>query len=233
LTWNTASEGEQVATVDAHARVIGSGSSLEWQEVPRPPGDTAPPGHETILFRSHDRMFSCGFWRRVPETGALEPPFHEIMCLLEGSVAVDRRDGSTLSLGPGDVLAAPHGSRATWRSLAPVRKFWAVHHGPPEARDAEALLGPDVRSVGPAVAFESAEGSFRAGLWRCSGGEEELGEDLDRVWLVLEGGLEVAVGSSRVEGGPGDVVIAPAGARGRWRGEPGTLAFWATYASAG
>jgi uncharacterized cupin superfamily protein len=218
-----------VARTEAGARVIEAGSSFEWQEVARPPGDTAPPGQETILFRSRDRMFSCGFWKRGPETGALEPPFHEIMCLLEGSVEVVRSDGSTLPVGPGDVLAAPNGSRATWRSLSPVRKFWAVHHGAAEGRDPELLAGADVSDNRPAVAFESGDGAFRAGLWRCGAHEADLAGPRDRVGLVLGGRVQVTAGRAVVEAGPGDVVIAPSGSAERWRGEPGTLVFWATY----
>lgn len=110
-------------------RVVGSDSALDWQEVPRPEGDTAPPGEEALIWRSEDGNFSCGFWRRGPEQGDMQPPYHEIAYVLEGEVLVTEPDGAVHEVGPRDVLITPDGSRAVWKSLSPVRKFWVVYKG--------------------------------------------------------------------------------------------------------
>ena len=55
-------------------QVIKADDDLAWEEVPRPEGDTNPPGEEVAVFRSVDVRFSVGFWRRVPEEGPMEPP---------------------------------------------------------------------------------------------------------------------------------------------------------------
>ena len=36
-------------------------------------------------------------------------------------------DGTVHRAGPGDVLVTPKGSKATWRALSPVKKFWAIY----------------------------------------------------------------------------------------------------------
>lgn len=60
----------------------------------------------------------------------MEPPYHEMAVLLEGEVELTLDDGTVLRAGPGDVIVAPRGARAIWRSLPPVRKFWAVYREP-------------------------------------------------------------------------------------------------------
>jgi uncharacterized cupin superfamily protein len=57
----------------------------------------------------------------------MEPPYHEIAVLIEGDVEITDADGSVHRAGPGDVIVTPNGTKATWRSLSPVRKFWAVY----------------------------------------------------------------------------------------------------------
>ena len=101
---------------------------LAWQEVPRPPGDDAPPGEEVATFRSADGKFVTGLWRRAPEEGLMDlDEYHEIAFILEGQVEVTDQDGIVHRVGPGDMLITPHGTRATWRSLSPVKKVWAIY----------------------------------------------------------------------------------------------------------
>ena len=46
-------------------KVVRQGvSELPWQPIPTPPGDPNPPGEETIEYRSPDRQFAFGLWRR-------------------------------------------------------------------------------------------------------------------------------------------------------------------------
>jgi uncharacterized cupin superfamily protein len=100
---------------------------LAWEEIPTEDGDPNEPGSEVVSFRSGDGRFSFGLWRRVPETGPMEPPYHEVAVLIEGEVELVEEDGTTHRAGPGDVIITPQGSTATWRALSPVRKFWAVY----------------------------------------------------------------------------------------------------------
>jgi uncharacterized cupin superfamily protein len=109
------------------AEVIRGGGPLAWTEVPRPEGDLNPPGEEVVTYRSEDGRFVTGFWRRVPEEGPMDLPYDEIAYIIEGEVEVTTEDGRVLALGPGDVLATPKGTKATWRALTPVRKFWAIY----------------------------------------------------------------------------------------------------------
>jgi hypothetical protein len=115
---------------DTRIRVIRSDAGLDWGAIPTEPDDPNPPGEEVVLFRSGDAMFSFGEWKRVPETGPMEPPYHEIAVIIEGQVEVHEPDGTVHVAGPGDVLITPKGSKAVWKALSPVRKFWAVYKEP-------------------------------------------------------------------------------------------------------
>jgi hypothetical protein len=103
---------------------------LAWEEIPTAEGDPNQPGEEVVSFRAGDGRFSFGLWRRVPETGPMEPPYHEIAVIVEGEVEVHEPDGSVHRAGPGDVLITPKGSKATWKALSPVKKFWAIYKEP-------------------------------------------------------------------------------------------------------
>jgi uncharacterized cupin superfamily protein len=112
---------------DPEIRVIKAEDDLDWLVIPTSGGDPNPPGEEAVVFRSGDLRFSFGLWRRVPETGPMEPPYHEIAVIIEGEVEVTEPDGRTHHVRPGDVLITPKGSRATWRALSPVKKLWAIY----------------------------------------------------------------------------------------------------------
>ena len=236
---DTQSGAERLA---GDVRVVAAGTRFDWEEVPRPAEDTNPPGYETVVYRSADGAFSCGFWRRVPENGVLAPPFSEIMCILEGQIEIERDDGVTLRVGPGDVLSAPSGSSAAWRSLSPVYKFWAVHHGDAGDTAIAAMHADDdvpwSRSPTPAddgyppgrelVAFSS--GPFSAGLWERDRFDRDFVREVDEVSLIISGEADVATedGSAFLVG-PGDVLVTPAGSRGHWRSRSPLRKFWATY----
>lgn len=117
---------------DRRIRVIRAieHETLPWEQIPTEPGDPNPPGEEVVSFRAADGRFSFGLWRRVPETGPMEPPYHEIAVIVEGEVEILEEDGTIHRAGPGDVLITPKGSRATWKALSPVRKLWAIYKEP-------------------------------------------------------------------------------------------------------
>ena len=114
---------------DRSIRVITASAhdELAWEVIPTDAGDPNPPGEEVVVFRAGDGRFSFGLWRRAPETGPMEPPYHEIAVLIQGEVEITDEDGSVHLAGPGDVLITPKGSTATWRALSPVKKFWAIY----------------------------------------------------------------------------------------------------------
>jgi uncharacterized cupin superfamily protein len=112
---------------DSSIRVIADADELAWETIPTDEGDPVPPGEEVVVFRSGDRRFSFGLWKRAPESGPMEPPYHEIAVIIEGDVEITEPDGTVHRAGPGDVLITPKGSKATWRALSPVKKFWAIY----------------------------------------------------------------------------------------------------------
>jgi uncharacterized cupin superfamily protein len=112
---------------DSTIRVVTQVDDLVWEIIPTDATDPNPPGEEVVVFRSGDRTFSFGLWRRAPETGPMEPPYNEIAVIIEGEVEITEPDGTSHRAGPGDVLITPKGSRATWRALSPVKKFWAIY----------------------------------------------------------------------------------------------------------
>jgi uncharacterized cupin superfamily protein len=222
--------------------VVKADAALAWDEVPRPEGDENPPGHEAILFRSRDGNFSCGFWKRAPESGILAPPFDEIMCILDGDVKVTKEDGSTLRVGPGDILSAPNGSSARWHSRSPVFKFWAVRHGGVDGAEINATHGGEdlawKRSSIPAddgfapgreiTAFTA--GNFSAGLWERGAFDRDFERHHDEVALILSGEADITTErGDTLRAGPRDVFITPRGSRGRWRSRSPLRKFWAVY----
>jgi uncharacterized cupin superfamily protein len=117
---------------DGTIRVIRANDheGLGWEDVPTEPADPNPPGQEVVSFRADDGRFAFGLWRRVPETGPMEPPYHEVAVIIEGEVEIHETDGTVHRVGPGDVLITPKGSTATWKALTPVKKFWAIYREP-------------------------------------------------------------------------------------------------------
>jgi uncharacterized cupin superfamily protein len=114
---------------DPSIRVIRAAEqdALDWEIIPTEPGDPTPPGEEVVSFRAGDARFSFGLWRRDPETGPMDLPYHEIAVIIQGEVEVTGEDGTVHRVGPGDVLITPKGSKSTWKALSPVKKFWAVY----------------------------------------------------------------------------------------------------------
>jgi uncharacterized protein len=114
---------------DPSIRVIKASEQdgLDWEVIPTEEGDPTQPGEEVVSFRAGDARFSFGLWKREPETGPMDLPYHEIAVIIEGEVEVAGEDGTVHLVGPGDVLITPKGSKATWKALSPVRKLWAIY----------------------------------------------------------------------------------------------------------
>lgn len=119
------SEGRGIRVIKASEH-----DALSWSEIPTEADDPSPPGEEVVSFRSGDGRFAFGLWRRDPETGPMTPPYHEIAVIIDGEVEILEEDGTVHRAGPGDVLITPKGSRATWKALSPVKKFWVIDQEP-------------------------------------------------------------------------------------------------------
>ena len=99
-------------------------SEMDWSEAWHGPDETEAPGTDATAFEVGP--FSVGLWQRDAQCRDFERPYHEIAYIIEGEVEVTTTCGEVLRAGPGDILVTPKGSKGTWRSLSPVRKFWAV-----------------------------------------------------------------------------------------------------------
>lgn len=121
LPINGAEEGNMQD--DTTIRVIKR-ADIEWSEAARNPEETDPPGDIFTAFEAPP--FSVGFWQRDVQRRRFERPYHEMAYIIEGEVEITTEAGEVVHAGPGDVLITPKGSKGYWRSLSPVRKFWAI-----------------------------------------------------------------------------------------------------------
>ena len=113
---------------------------LVWEEAMTYPEEKDPPGRESVAAQSGDERFSCGVWERDVQRRYFERPYHEIAYIIEGEVEVTDGDGNLFVAGPGDILVTPQGSSGYWKSLGPVKMFWAVYEDP--SAELDAYQGP-------------------------------------------------------------------------------------------
>ena len=121
---------------DPSIRVIKAGQDHAWEVIPTAPDDPNPPGEEVVSFRSGDARFSFGLWKRVPETGPMEPPYHEIAVIIEGEVEIQEEDGTMHHAGPGTCSSR---RRARGR---PGRRSRPSRGSGPSTRSREGSGGP-------------------------------------------------------------------------------------------
>lgn len=74
---------------------------------------------------SSGNQFRGAIWTCTPCTLRFETPIDAVMYVIEGAAEVDFDDGTHWSVQPGDVLAVPCGTWATWRFTAPFKEFVA------------------------------------------------------------------------------------------------------------
>lgn len=113
------------ASPGARVTTIHPKEGLRWQEASIPPDDGYEAGREVVAFERG--LFSCGLWERDQQDRDFERPFDEAAVILEGEIEITTVEGRTLLAGPRDVVITPKGSRGHWKSLRPVRKFWAIY----------------------------------------------------------------------------------------------------------
>jgi uncharacterized cupin superfamily protein len=118
-------------TATSAITVVGSDEAarLGWDPLVDPPGRIPSGGSESAVFSAAGGAVSTGFWRREPDTWSFERPYDEVALILEGDADIVTDDGTTLTVGPGDVLVTPKGSAGTWVIRETITKFWVIYDG--------------------------------------------------------------------------------------------------------
>jgi uncharacterized cupin superfamily protein len=98
-----------------------------WEAMAEPPGEIGSRWVSVDAFTSADGRFTTGFWERDPDTWSFERPYDEVALILAGDADIETDDGRVLTIGPGDVLVTPKGSKGTWRIRETIRKFYAIY----------------------------------------------------------------------------------------------------------
>jgi uncharacterized cupin superfamily protein len=114
---------------DTTIRVVRSGDRDAWRALVEPPGEIPSAGREMEVFAATATAVSTGFWEREPDTWSFVRPYDEVALILEGDADVVAVDGTTLTVGPGDVLVTPKGSAGTWVIRERIVKFWVICDG--------------------------------------------------------------------------------------------------------
>jgi len=114
---------------------------------------------------------------------------------------------------------------------ARVRVFRLAEAVWEEAAKAENDPDPCGRSV---TAVESLDGAFACGFWEREIEDADFEMALTEVCHVIEGEIRITCDDGTVvEAGPGDILIVPQGATGRWSNLVPVRKFWATYRETG
>jgi len=82
-----------------------------------------PEARSTVISTSGDGLAFIVIWECSPGKFHWRYTFDETMHLLEGSVTLDDGQGNIRTLGAGDLVFIPQGSRVTWIVHARVRKL--------------------------------------------------------------------------------------------------------------
>jgi uncharacterized protein len=118
-------------TRDTTIKVVRSDNDArgDWSPLVNPPGRIPSGGAESAVFSTAGGAVSTGFWQREPDTWSFERPYDEVALILEGDADIVTPDGTTLTVGPGDVLVTPKGSAGTWVIRETITKFWVIYDG--------------------------------------------------------------------------------------------------------
>ena len=118
-------------TQETTIRVVRSDAAARdgWTPLQDPPGRIPSGGAESPVFSTAEDAVSTGFWRREPDTWSFERPYDEVALILEGDADIVTTDGTTFTVGPGDVLVTPKGSAGRWVIRETITKFWVIYDG--------------------------------------------------------------------------------------------------------
>ncbi len=241
VAWQT----PDVEATMSEMSVVRSSDRDGWSALVDPPGAIPSGGRERTAFTSADATFTCGLWEREPDTWSFERPYDEVALILSGRADIELENGSTVSLGPGAIMATPKGSKGTWRIRETLVKFYAIYEGGPtgdttirvtraeEHRDWIELERPkgDENEAGKEwYAFRSGDGRFSTGLWQRIPETGRMDLTYNEVACLIEGDVDVdADAGGTLSVGPGDVLVTPTGTGGLWRAKSHVKKFWAVH----
>lgn len=94
----------------------------------RPGADSGQPRMSgRILFTTADDSVEVGVWACTPGGwNIVDRPDTETVRILAGLARLTDIDGTSVDLGPGDVLVLPKGWSGRWDILQPVRKLYVL-----------------------------------------------------------------------------------------------------------
>lgn len=200
-----------------------------------------------------------GVWACSPMTGRMGPwSTNEVMILLDGSVAIDHSDGSTLAVAAGEAFFIPKGTLCSWRQAGGLKKFFIIHTdtsgraaahpetlrarkidpaialAPAEGPDPGLLLGaaPVCRE---AVAFTDLTGQLTAGIWSATPyARRAVASPRHELMHILEGEVTLSDAAGREERfGAGDTCFVPQGAVVGWRSATPVRKLFCSFTPAG
>lgn len=99
-----------------------------------------------------------GVWSCSPMTGKMGPwSTNEMMLLIEGNVAIDHADGTSLDVSAGEAFFIPKGTVCSWRQAGHLKKFFVIHS------DGSGLVAPDAaqlkaRKIDPSAPLSPTDG---------------------------------------------------------------------------
>lgn len=185
---------------------------------------------------------TVGVWACSPMTGRMGPwSTNEVMILLEGSVAIDHADGSTLEVAAGEALVIPRGTVCSWRQAGDLKKFFVIHSdasgrvaaqpetlrarkidpdaplAPAERPDASLLLS-EAPACREAVAFTDPSGQLTAGIWSATPYRRKaVASPRHELMHILDGTVTLSDGAGREETfSAGETCFVPKGSVAGW-----------------
>ncbi|MEP7059893.1 MAG: cupin domain-containing protein [Actinomycetota bacterium] len=216
-----------------------------WEMAPGPGGNGSKTG-QLEAYTSPDGRFTTGLWWREPDEWVFERAYDEVAFITGGEADIEFEDGSVFTLGAGDVMVTPFGTKGTWRVRERVTKLYAIYEGPGQLTGAPAArLGAaadkswvvlptepeDPNAPGEEwYAFRSGDEQFSTGVWKRVPETGPVDKDADEVSILIRGDVAIDIaGGAVVTAGPGDVLVTAKGCRGTWRAQSFVEKFWAVY----
>jgi uncharacterized cupin superfamily protein len=100
---------------------VTSTTTQEWEADPEVPGTEM---HELV----HADGVQAGLTRFTDTSGPIPwtPEQREVALILEGSVRIEFKDGSSIELNPGDFVSIAPGVEMTWHITSPFKEAWVL-----------------------------------------------------------------------------------------------------------
>lgn len=98
-------------------------------------GDQIVAGHPqasgAFLWQSDDKRLSNGVWECTPGSFRWDYTWDETIYFREGRVTITDQDGKSVSVGAGDLIFVPAGTKSTWVITETVRKVFHLRSDTP------------------------------------------------------------------------------------------------------